>query len=386
MTEEKAAASEPAGPLARVRTLPSPFLYGLVGLASIFVIIWGIQNLAAILNPILLAMVITITLLPLPNRLMKRGLSSGASVLVTILVVVGVVVLVGWLVFVSIGHLSADVPAYESRRAAAEVLPPAEVTGQPQVDAFLAQLQAAVDSRQAAQVLAKTIGALAPVVVQVFMAGLIFVFMLSAAIALPRTTRGRFDPANPVLVRVTQLTEDVRVYMSTMTLVNSLVGLGDAIFLAIVGVDYALLWGVLAFFLGYIPSIGFWVALIPPVALAYLEFGAPTALVVFVAYVLINGGVQNFVQPKLMGDRLRISPVVVFVSLFAWGFILGGIGAILAVPLTMLILAVLESFDGTRWVAILLRLAPKEKEKDEERAAAVDRMKGLWSRVRKLGG
>jgi len=384
MTEEPPATSEPIEPILPIaRALSTPFLYGLVGMASIFIIIWGTRSLAFVLNPILLAIVITITVLPLPNKLMKRGLSGGASVLVTILVVFGVLLLVVWLVFASMGHLSADVPGYESTAAATATEPSAGPTGQPQVDAMLAQIQTAIDSRQAAQILINTITVLAPSVVQLFMTGLIFAFMLGSAIALPRRTRGSFNPDNPILRRVSSLTEDVRIYMSTMTLVNLLVGLGDALLLVVMGVDYALLWGVLAFFLGFVPSIGFWVALIPPVILAYAQYGIEKALVVFVAYVLINGGVQNFVQPKIMGDRLRISPVVVFVSLFAWAFILGGIGAILAVPLTLLILAVLDSFESTRWLAVLMRLAPEAK--DEEHAAAVNRVKGLWDTVRKIG-
>jgi len=385
MAEELPAESEPGEPILPIaRGLSSSLLYGLVGLASVFIIIWGTRYLASILNPILLAIVITITVLPLPNKLMKRGLSAGAAVVVTILVVFGVLVLVAWLVVASMGHLSADVPGYESTAAATATEPSAGPTGQPQIDAILAQIETAIEAKQAAQILVKTIAALAPAVVQLFMTGLIFAFMLGSAIALPRATRGSFDPASPVLMRVSKLTEDVRIYMSTMTLVNLLVGMGDALLLVVMGIDYAVLWGILAFFLGFIPSIGFWIALIPPVILAYLEYGIEKALIVFAAYVLINGGVQNFVQPKLMGDRLRISPVVVFVSLFVWGFILGGIGAILAVPLTLLILAVLESFDSTRWFAIVMRLAPETK--DEEHAAAVDRLKGLWGRVRKIGG
>ena len=98
------------------------------------------------------------------------------------------------------------------------------------------------------------------------------------------------------------------------------------------GVDYAVLWGLLAWFMGYIPSIGFMIALIPPVLMAYAQYGLQTALIVLVGYILINGGVQNFFQPKVMGQSLKISPVVVFVGLFIWGYLLGGIGAILAVP------------------------------------------------------
>jgi predicted PurR-regulated permease PerM len=211
--------------------------------------------------------------------------------------------------------------------------------------------------------------------VQFGMALLIFFFMISAALALPTPSRLGLDPNAPAIERVTSLTGDVQKYMTVLTGINLLVGLGDTILLLILGVDYALLWGLLAWFMGYIPSIGFWIALIPPVPMAYAQFGLPTALVVLVAYVLINGGVQNIVQPKLMGQSLKISPVVVFVGLFIWGYLLGGIGAILAVPMTLLVLVIMENFEGTGPLAILMRYTGEEK---EEREAAARHIKGLW--------
>jgi predicted PurR-regulated permease PerM len=217
---------------------------------------------------------------------------------------------------------------------------------------------------------------------------LIFGFMLSAAIALPRVSRAGLDSQQQAVQRVSQFTEDIRQYVTVMTLVNFLVGLGNTILLWIVGVPYAVLWGLLAWFLGYIPSVGFWLALIPPVILAYVEQGAGTALFVFLAYVLINGGVQNLVQPRLMGQSLNISPLVVFISVFVWAWLLGGIGAILAVPLTLLILEVLNSFDSSRWLVTLMRYAPGEQSEDREHAQ--DRLKDLWqrmqTRVRNLEG
>jgi AI-2 transport protein TqsA len=161
---------------------------------------------------------------------------------------------------------------------------------------------------------------------------------------------------------VVALTEDVRKYISVLTLINILVGLGDTIFLLIMGVDYALLWGLLAWFMGYIPSIGFMIALIPPVLMAYAQYDLQTALIVLVGYILINGGVENFVKPKRMGDSLNILPLVVFLGLFVWGFMLGGFGAILAVPLTMLLLIILENIEGTRPLAMLMRYTGKDKE------------------------
>ena len=127
-------------------------------------------------------------------------------------------------------------------------------------------------------------------------------------------------------------------------------------------------------------SIGFLIALIPPVLMAYAQYGLQTALIVLIGYILINGGVQNFIQPKMMGQSLRISPVVVFVGLFVWGYLLGGIGAILAVPMTMLVLIIMENFEGTRPLAILMRYTGEEKKEERQEAANV--MKGLWGKVR----
>jgi predicted PurR-regulated permease PerM len=142
-----------------------------------------------------------------------------------------------------------------------------------------------------------------------------------------------------------------------------------------------LLWGLLAWFMGYIPSIGFMIALIPPVLLAYAMYGLQTALIVLVGYIVINGGIQNFIQPKIMGESLKVSPLVIFVGLFIWGYLLGGIGAILAVPMTMLVIIIMENFEGTRSLAVLMRFTGEEKK--EEREEAAKHVKGLWGKIKK---
>jgi AI-2 transport protein TqsA len=137
------------------------------------------------------------------------------------------------------------------------------------------------------------------------------------------------------------------------------------------------LWGILAWFMGYIPSIGFIIALIPPLLIDWAQYGWTTALIVLVGYILINGSIQNFVQPKIMGQGLRISPVVVFVSLFVWAYLLGGIGAILAVPMTLLVLTILENFESTRTLTVLMRYTGEKEE--GERRAAIEQVKGLYT-------
>ncbi len=357
-----------------MNNLPSRLVIYLVALASIFLILGGIRSSAYIINPILLAAVITITVLPVPSRLTKRGIPGWLALVLSILMVVVLLGLVIATVFFSVTKLSTELPTYlagASQQASSDLSTTTDSEPSIQIDQVTTSLGPLAES-----VLAGVLDLL----VQFGLALVIFFFMISAALALPTPSRLGLDPNAPNIGRVTALTDDVRKYMTILTGINLLVGLGDMILLAIMGVDYALLWGLLAWFMGYIPSIGFWIALIPPVLMAYAQYGPQTALVVLVAYVLINGGVQNFVQPKLMGQRLKISPVVVFVGLFIWGYLLGGIGAILAVPMTLLVLIIMENFEGTRTLAILMRYTGEEKK--EERNEAARDVKGLWGRVR----
>ena len=336
----------------------------LVGGAAIFVILFGIRGSASIINPILLAAVITITVLPIPGRLSKRGIPGWLSLVLTILMVVLVLGLVIVTVFYSVTKLTTELPAYTnsaSQQAAeepttadsesAETTQPTEVTV------------------QIGEVAQGVLMGVLDLLVQFGWALAIFFFMISAALALPTPSRMGLDPGAPAISRISALTEDVRKYITVLTGINFLVGLGDTIFLMIMGVDYAVLWGLLAWFMGYIPSIGFIIALIPPVLMAYAQYGLQTALIVLVGFILINGGVQNFIQPKLMGKSLKISPVVVFVGLFIWGYLLGGIGALLAVPMTLLVLIIMENFEGTRPMAILMRYTGEEKKEERQEAA-----------------
>jgi predicted PurR-regulated permease PerM len=326
------------------------------------------------INPILLAAIITITVLPIPSRLTKRGMPGWLALVLSILMVVALLGLVIATVFFSVTKLSTELPTYmesASVQASTDLSSTTDPETTTQVDMTITSIGPVAQS-----LLASTVNLL----VQFGLALAIFFFMISAALALPAPSRLGLDPNTPAIGRVTHLTEDVRKYMTILTGINFLVGLGDTIFLMILGVDYAVLWGLLAWFMGYIPSIGFIIALIPPVLMAYAQYGLHTAVVVLVGYILINGGVQNFIQPKLMGQRLKISPVVVFVGLFVWGYLLGGIGAIVAVPMTMLVLIIMENFEGTRPLAVLMRYTGEEKK--EERQKAAEQAKGLWEKAR----
>lgn len=351
--------------------------YSLIVAAAVIIVIWGIRGLAGILNPILLAAVITITLLPVPLALEKRGMKSGLALVLTIVVVVLFIIGFAWLVLASVSNMNVDLPDFtDSYQAQSESIDPRAS----QLEQLAEELITTLNRQQYSDFFTGLLALVGTTISQLFLTLLIFIFMLYTALSMPDLSRLGIKSESDALTEALALTSNVRRYMALTAFVNLLVGVADGLLLWIMGVPYAVLWGVIAWVLGFIPAVGFWIALIPPVLLAYSLYGTRTALVIFLGYVLINGTAANFISPRVLGKGLSISPLIVFVSVFIWGWLLGAIGAILAIPLTMIVIAVLESFSTTRWMARLMSYVPgSEKEVDAE---AVDHAKGIWSRLR----
>ena len=203
----------------------------LVGGASIFVILFGIRGSASIINPILLAAVITITVLPISSRLTKRGMPGWLALVLSILMVVLLLGLVIGTVFFSVAKLSTELPAYlasASEQASADLSTTTGAETSAQVEQVTISIGPVLQG-----LLANVINLLA----QFGLALVIFFFMISAALSLPTPSRLGLDPDQPIIGRVATLTEDVRKYMTVLTGVNFLVGLGDTVFLWFLGVD-----------------------------------------------------------------------------------------------------------------------------------------------------
>ena len=351
------------------------FVLLLVALACVFIIILGIQSFAYIINSILLAAVITIAVLPLPQKLIQRGMRPSIALVLTLLLIIAVMVGIFLLVYYSIESVSADLAASEAETAVqAESI--SEPTG------ILARIQGTVTEDQVNQMLGAIVSASSQIAAQFFAVMMIFIFMLSGGVVTSLPDQLEKATGSAQASRVMELTQGVQQYISITTLINFLVGVGNAIFLLILGVPFAILWGLFAWFTGYIPAVGFWIAMIPPAIIAWVTLGPPTAAIVVIGYIVINGSVENLVKPRIMGQGLNLSPLVVFVSLFFWGWLLGAIGAILAVPLTMMILSVLDSFEATRWIGVLAQ-SPSSSEEHEKMEANL-KLKDIWKRATKF--
>ena len=131
-------------------------------------------------------------------------------------------------------------------------------------------------------------------------------------------------------------------------------GIAIGVWLAVIGVDYAMLWGLLAFLLNYVPNIGSIIAAVPTVLFAAVQLGPGAALWSAAGYLVVNVVVGSVVEPRFMGRGLGLSTLVVFLSLVFWGWVLGPVGMFLSVPLTMMIKIALDSRPDTHWIAVLL--------------------------------
>ena len=333
----------------------SPIVRFFVISACIAVILLAIKAADTIVNTFMLALVITICAVPLAEGLRRRGRPAWQALLITVLVVLLVVVGTAVFFLFSMGQLLQAIPEYaiEYQERSTPVLDWLASSG---VETLTNTIKHFCFLER---MLCFIMGAASNVFAIGFML-VIVVFMLVEAAHLPGKAKEQLSPDSTFLLNFRTYAQDVRKYVYITAQAGFLAGTLDAIFLLIIGVDFAILWGVLAAILSFIPSIGFIFSLIPPMILAYVQFGWEAALIVLLGYWLINGTVDNIIKPRFIGEGLDLSVLVVFLSLFIWGWALGPIGGLLSVPITMMFKTmVLDSREETRWLANMMKTGSK---------------------------
>ena len=180
------------------------------------------------------------------------------------------------------------------------------------------------------------------------------VFILLEASSFPAKLRSALDKPGAVFPQATRFVGEIQHYMVVKTLINLIAGALTMMWLSILGVDYPVLWGFLAFLFHFVPNIGSVVAAVPAVLLAWVQLGGGPAALTAAGYLVIGMVVGNVVEPKIMGRTLGLSTLVIFISLILWGSLLGLIGALLCVPLTMTLKLACQEREDTRWIAVLL--------------------------------
>lgn len=329
----------------------------LLGAASCVVVLAGMRAAQELLVPLLLSLFLAVICAPPLFWLQRRGLPSGLAAVAIILAVtlaqLGVVAVVA----TSLTGFMESLPRYQESLQSqfAGLLAWLRSHGVTVASQDLLKYLNPGSIMRLAGVLVSGLGA---VLTNTFMILLTVIFLLLEASSFPEKLRSVSSDPDGSMPQWNKVAADIQHYVALKTWVSLGTGLAVYLWLAILGVDFALLWGLLAFLLNYVPNIGSIMAALPGVLLALVQLGWSGALAAAGGYLVINLAVGSIIEPRIMGRRLGLSTLVVFLSLVFWGWVLGPVGMVLSVPLTMAVKIGLESYGGTRALGVILGAGP----------------------------
>ena len=307
--------------------------------AAIVVIIAGLKLGASMLTPILLAAFFAMALMPMAVILERRGLPAWLATLLSFLLGALLIVLLGYLVASSLDNVREALPRYAAR--VDELVDELEHwltakgfdVGEEGLDRF-AEPEALLGYVQG------FVTSLAGVLSQSVVVILIMLFMLFERSVLTGSVTG--DEVTKKQQIVQRIAHSVTDYLSVKTVISVFTGLFFGLACWWIGVDFPLLWALLAFLLNYIPNIGSVIACVPPALVALVQLGWSQALLVVLANVGINTVLGNVLEPRIMGNRVGVSALSIFLGLIFWAWVFGPVGALLSVPLTIIVKMLLE--------------------------------------------
>lgn len=326
--------------------------------ASFVVVVAGLKAAAPILLPFSLALFLAILSVPIMFSLQRRGVPISLAILIAVLIDVAIFGVIVLLATQSVADFQESLPQYARRF-------------QNLYDAWIANLQERgipageffrdefISVSAILEVAGGTLTRIAAFLSNAFLVILIMVFILAEASVFPAKFRAVLggDPGD--LGRFAKITGEVQEYLVIKTLVSLATGITIGLWAWILGLDFPILLGLIGFVLNYVPTIGSILAAIPALLLALIQTGSLGLLmVVAIGYLAINLVFGNMIEPQLLGRRLGLSTLVVILSLLFWAWVWGPVGALLAVPLTMVVKIGLENTQDLRWIAILLDKEP----------------------------
>lgn len=325
--------------------------------AALVIVIAGIHRAQSVLAPILVAVFLAIVGTPPVLWLERKRIPSVVAVLLVVAGMITLLLTVGAVVGASLNRFSDAMPFYRTRIQEEVSLLNAflETKGFGITDKALLEY---VNPEKVMSLTAGMLGGFGSALSNIGLILLTVSFILFEASSFPVKLRAVLGRSRQTFPQVTRFIDDIKRYLVIKTLINLVTGILIATWLSILGVDFPVLWGFLAFLLNYVPTIGSVVAAVPAMLLAVIQFGMGHAALVAAGYLAVNIILNNVIETKLMGQRLGLSTLVVFLSLIFWGSLLGPIGMVLCIPFTMTLKFAFECNDETRWIAMLLGREP----------------------------
>lgn len=327
----------------------------LIALAAVGLILTFMRTAADLINPLILAWIIVLVASPMLHWLVEKGAPLWLSFILTLLAILAVFAAFALLLVVAVDRFALAIPELTAEIENAVPSLKESLSSRGLIDPESNSILSFLEPSKIIDAIASFLTGLVGTISDLILVAMLMIFLLLDAFNAPAKLAEAIDAGNAYLQRYFKVSESLRKYIFITTIVGLTTGVLDTIWFVILGVSFPLLWGILAFVMSYIPTLGFWLAAIPPSLLALIESGPGTAALTFLGIVLINGFAENVVKPKYMGEGLNLSPFMIIFSVIFWAAVLGPLGAILGVPMTLLFKQlVLEADEQNSWIAGLM--------------------------------
>lgn len=321
--------------------------------AAFIIIIAGVMYAQSIIIPLLMALFISIICAQPIVWLVKKKVSQGLAITIVFILIVALFIGFGEIIGNSLSSFSEDAPKYEQnlKEMGGTML---EFFHDKGINISTSKISSILDPSKIMGLTAGILGQLGSFMGNALTIFFLVLFLLLELDSIALKGKALAKGTNTSLTYLNTISQSIRHYLSIKTLTSLLTGILVWICLAIIGVDYSIIWGLIAFLLNYIPNFGSIIAAFPAVLFALVQMGIGGAIWTTVAFLVVNMTIGNVIEPKVMGKGMGLSTFVVFVSLIFWGFILGTVGMFLSIPLTMAIKIMLEQNPKTKWIAVFL--------------------------------
>ena len=359
----------------------------ILGAAGGVVVVAGMRAIPNIIGPIFTALVLTITVNPIRGWLLRRGVSKALASLAVFLTVLIIVVALFVAAIVGVIQLATLMPQYADQIQQELSGLQSWLAGMGVTQSDIQSLLSSISPSQIAAFAASLLSSVSSI-----LSFVLFMIVVLIFLAVDATVFGeRMDKVRagrgPVLNALDVFAKGTRKYFGVATVFGGIVAVIDGAALLILGIPAAGLWALVAFVTNYIPNIGFIIGLIPPVILGLLVGGPSLAITVLVVYCVVNFIIQSVLQPKFVGDAVGLTTTVSFLSLIVWAYILGPIGAILAIPASLFFKALLVDMDpDAQWLELFLGDKPQFKDKKAARDKKAESAKALPPGATESGG
>lgn len=337
----------------------------LMNAAFMIVVLAGVKAASPILIPFALAIFSAIVANPLVQLFQRARIPKPGAILITVTFALAVSTIMGQVISASVKGFSANLPAYTTQLKE-QILNIPALSEMDFMNFSVSALVMQVDPGMSLKLGINVLSGLGDVLGNVFLITLAVIFMLFEADLFASKLTKMANGSTHLHTNVSSFLDSVKSYMMIKTLTSLATGILVVFFLWWMEINHYLLWGLMAFLFNFIPNIGSILAAIPAVCLAFVQFGSGTALVVMMVYVAINTLIGSVVEPRFMGDGLGLSTLVVFLSLVFWGWLMGPVGMLLSIPLTMVVKIACDMHPQTAWLSLMLSGANSEHLKESE--------------------